>query len=256
MLKVKKMLISLLSIFTTAYLIFGAFLYLKQRDFLYFPTPATQHSYEEQIFSSDNVKIKTTLLNSDHQDAIIYFGGNAEAVDYNAHHFAKIFPRQSVYLVKYRGYSGSEGIPTQKNLYQDALSIYDQLKPNYQTISVIGRSLGNGVATYLASKRSVERLVLITPFDSIENVAQQRIPYYPISILLKDKYNSIKRVKDIEAKTLILAASDDKIIPFHHTQLLFDHFLPSQAVMKIIKKTDHNSISNTKEYYLLLRGFL
>ena len=134
----------------------------------------------------------------------------------------------------------------------DALSIYDEIQDDYQDISIIGRSLGTGVASYLASKRDVLKLALITPFDSIQNVAQARYPMYPMSLLLKDKYNSLKRVPKIKAQTLILIAQNDEVIKRKHSLNLAKKFLSSNLTLKIIKNTNHNSISNNSSYYTYL----
>jgi esterase/lipase len=240
----------------TVYIIIGVFLYFKQNDFLYFPTPKIQSSYKEKIFVSENESIRATVLNVGRNKAIIYFGGNAENVDANAEQFSSIFKDYTIYLVKYRGYGMSSGQPTENGLYLDALKIYDTIKKQYKSISIIGRSLGTGVATYLASKRDVKKLVLITPFDSIESVAQERFPIYPMFLLLNDKYKSIDRVNQIKAKTLILIAQNDQIIKKSHTMHLIDKFPRSLLEYKIIENTNHNSISSSKQYYKWLQEFL
>ena len=120
----------------------------------------------------------------------------------------------------------------------------------------MGRSLGSGAATYLASKRSVEKMLLVSPYDSIKNVAQNKFPIYPMFLLLKDEYDSIGRVKEIQAKTIILMAENDEVIPKKHSMRLISEFPPEQITVKTISKTGHNDISNKMEYYDHLRSFL
>jgi len=246
---------SLLSSFVIAYLSFGLFLFIAQDNFLYFPTPKTNNNYKQKIFINEDESIYTTVLNSGNKKAIIYFGGNAEDVDNNANIFTKIFKNHTVYLVKYRGYGNSTGKPREQNLYSDALYIYDSIKFKYKDISIIGRSLGSGIATLLASKREINKLTLITPFDSIKNIAQKQIPFYPISLLLRDKYDSISRVHLIKAPTLILTAQNDKIIDKSYSDNLANKFLPSQLTMKIINNEDHNSILYNTKYFNLIKEF-
>ena len=212
------------------------FLYIKQDNFLYFPTQNIKSIYKEVVFKNENESISTTVLNIGQSKAIIYFGGNAENVDYNVNNFTEIFKNYTVYLVKYRGYGKSTGKPTEKGLCSDALYIYDLIKNKYPNISIIGRSLGTGVATYLAAKRDIDKLALITPFDSIESVAQERLPVYPMSLLLRDKYKSIDRVHQIKAQTLILMAQNDQVIKKEHTENLSNKFPSSQITIQIIKK--------------------
>jgi len=238
------------------YVSFGLLLYVMQSSLLYFPTAAIKHSYDEITFSHKGVKIKATVLNRGMKKAIIYFGGNAELVIQNAAVFSTAFPDHTIYLVNYRGYGGSTGKPEENAIYSDAVYIFDQIKPEYTEISIIGRSLGSGVATLLASKRDINKLVLITPFDSIQNVAQQHYPIYPMSLMLKDKYDSLSRVKSISAETLIIYAENDEVINIRRTSRLIKEFPVSQVTVKMIKNAEHNSISNYEEYYLFLRNFL
>ncbi len=252
----KELFISIITISIIIYLISSIFLFIKQRDFLYFPTQQTKHPFNEEIFHNDDIKIKTTVLNKNNKNSIIYFGGNAENVDYNADIFTEIFPEHTIYLIKYRGYGGSTGNPKEKNLYLDALHIHDKIKSKYETVSVIGRSLGSGVATYLASKRDIDKLILVTPFDSIQNIAQEIFPLFPMSLLLQDKYNSIGRVRSIKSKTLIISAQNDQVIGKKHTEKLVNEFPTSQVIFKVVKGASHNSISDNQYYYELLQQFI
>lgn len=234
---------------------FGLLLYIKQREFQYHPTPDVVHGYKEEIFNNEGEAIKVVVLNEINKNAILYFGGNGEAVERNAEDFIDVFPDHAIYLIKYRGYGGSSGSPNEQGLYSDALHIYDQLKSEHESISVIGRSLGSGVATLLASKRDINKMALVTPFDSIENIAQERYPIYPIFLLLQDKYDSIGRIESIKAKTLVLIAEHDEIIDKKYSRRLADKFPPSRVVVKTVNNTGHNSISSDQMYYDVLEQF-
>ncbi|MDH5434557.1 MAG: alpha/beta hydrolase [Gammaproteobacteria bacterium] len=247
----KRILLSILLIYITI----GLLLYVGQRSFIYFPVQEIKTNLETRIFNIENHKIKVTVLNKHKDKAILYFGGNAENVDYNSGAFSNLFSGYTIYLVKYRGYGGSTGSPSEAAIYSDAIYIYDELINEHPSISVIGRSLGSGVATYLASKKDIEKLVLITPFDSIQSVAQSQYPIFPMQILLKDKHDSISRVKDIKADTLIIAAEIDRIIKMPHTKRLVQEF-KSQVAFHVIEGVGHNDISDSPYYYPLLGRFL
>jgi len=236
------------------YLGIGLFLYLLQRSLIYFPAAETSANLNVRVFQSEGQDIKVTLLNEGRERALIYFGGNAENVDYNFRDFSQRFAGYTVYLVKYRGYSGSSGTPSEKAIYSDALHIYDEITRHHETIAVIGRSLGSGVATYLAAKRDVSKLALITPFDSIQNVAQSQFPIYPMAILLKDKYDSFGRAKHIQAETLVVAAELDDVIKMPRTERLLEGFT-SDVAFHVIKSAGHNDISNYPEYHRILDEF-
>jgi len=238
------------------YLIAGAVLFFYQRKLIYFPTGKIRHSYELLKLENGKETLEVIVLNPGKNKALLYFGGNAEAVVHNAVDFLTAFPLHTVYLFNYRGYGGSSGQPTEEGIYSDALSLFDKVQEKQAIISVMGRSLGSGAATYLASKRSVEKMVLVSPYDSIKSVAQNKFPIYPMFLLLKDKYDSIGRVKEIQAKTIILMAENDEVIPKKHSLRLISEFPPEQITVKTISNTGHNDISNKMEYYDHLRSFL
>lgn len=237
------------------YVLVGAVLFFYQRKLIYFPTANIPHNYEQLQLTHENVTLEIIVLNQGKKEAILYFGGNAEAVVYSAEDFLSVFPLQTVYLLNYRGYGGSSGQPSEAGIFADALFLFDKVLDKQAIISVIGRSLGSGVATYLASKRPVEKMALISPFDSITSVAQNIYMIFPVFLMLLDKYDSISRVKEIEAKTIILVAEHDEVIPRKHSQRLIDEFPPEQISVKIIADSGHNDISNKVEYYQHLKDF-
>lgn len=241
---------------TVFYLFLCLLLYCFQRNFIYFPTKKLDHPYQELTFNNKNESIKVIVLNQGQQKSILYFGGNAEAVVNNAPSYLEDFPNHTVYLVNYRGYGGSSGSPEEQGLYSDALTVFDQIKIKHNTVSIIGRSLGSGVATYLAANRNIENLVLVTPYDSIENVAKSNFPIFPIPLLLKDKFDSVSRISKIKAKTLIIYAEKDTVIPFKHVEYLIDAFPPMQRSVERIKNAGHNDLSNKAIYRLLIKQFL
>lgn len=132
----------------------------------------------------------------------------------------------------YRGYGGSSGKPSEQALVADALALFDQLQSKYSDITVLGRSLGSGVAVQLAAQRKVTQLLLITPFDSLSALAQRQFPFFPVKWLLKDTYNSVAYAPDINSPTLILLAEQDEIIGRAHSEALYQAFAPGIATRK------------------------
>ncbi len=238
------------------YVATGIFLYINQRDFLYFPTAKIDTNYDEMTLDNENESINIIVVNEGNENAILYFGGNAESMAKSADYIAQQFPAFTIYLMNYRGYATSTGVATEEGLYSDALKLYDTIKPKHNRISIGGRSLGSGIATYVAAHREVSKLALITPFDSIESVAYSRYPIYPISLLLHDKYDSKSRVKDIKAETFIILAQKDSVIPKESTQKLISAFNPKQLQVCIIKNRGHVDISSDIKYYRIMQDFI
>ena len=242
--------------FLFAYVGFGALLYIYQNSILYHPTPKIQTSYGGFTLKNVEAKVYVHVLNEGHKSAILYFGGNGESMARSSDYIAKQFPEFTCYLLDYRGFGSSTGKPSQQALFSDALALYDKVKGQHKDISIGGRSLGTGVAMYVAAHRHIRKLALITPYDSIASVAQERYPLYPASLLLKDKYDSLGMVGQVKAPTFIVMAENDKVIPRNHTQRLIDAFQKEQLKVTIIKNRGHMDISSDKRYYKIMQDFI
>lgn len=243
-------------IFSAAYLAVCALLYFMQRNLLYFPTlPVSSKDAEAIMFENDNETLKIWHLRGTGTKALIYFGGNAEDVALNIPQFRRLFPEYHVYLHNYRGYGGSSGKPTEKALFSDACVLYDMVAQHHTDIAIMGRSLGTGVAVYLASQRPVNRLALITPYDSMTNVAADHYPFFPVTFLLHDRYDSLERAGKLTAETLILIAQHDEVIPRKRTDALIAALMNEVTIVEVIDATDHNTIGSAVTYEKALSSF-
>ena len=253
----KSTLISLLAVAACVYACFCVYLYLFQRSFIYFPTPATNGTPAEELWlDTDSGKLRIWRLHADRADAIAYFGGNAEDVALNIPEFARYFPEHAVYLVNYRGYGGSTGTPTEGGLYNDANAVFDLIQAGHRNVSLIGRSLGAAVALHLATARSADKLVLITPFDSLSRLAREFYPIFPTSLLLKDKYDSLGRASRINVPVLMLVAEYDEIVPGDSYERLSAAINPDLVTVMVIDGASHNSIEMSPQYRRALQAFM
>ena len=251
------MLTALIRILLLSYLGFGAYLYFFQRNFMYFPISEIQtDQYQFEHFQSDDALLKIWVVNQGRDKAVIYFGGNGENTLYNAEDLSQTLPEHTIYLVNYRGYGGSSGTPTESGLFQDAINIHEALSLRHQHISVIGRSLGSGIAVYLASKRPVEKMILVTPFDSITALANKQYPLYPVDLLLKDKYESSLYASQTTTPALLVVAENDRMIPAAHAHKLAEKFPAHQAQLITIPASNHNNISAKAAYWQAIADYL
>ena len=249
-----------MSILATVILIYigcCGYLYVAQRSFIYFPTPESQNVAAEDLrLDLDGATVQIWRLALEQEDAVIYFGGNAEDVAQNIGQFASIFPHKAIYLVNYRGYGASTGAPSEAALVADAQAIFDHISPMHANISIVGRSLGSGVAVILAATRNAERLVLITPYDSIARLAQSSFPIFPVSALLKDRYDSLSHASSISIPTLLLIAERDEFIPMKSSRNLAAALDPAMTTVNVIGNASHNTIQNFDQYTTALAEFL
>lgn len=247
----------LLAALAFVYVLLCAWLYLFQRSFMYFPTQErTDVAAEDLSIESGEASLRVWRLHGDRANAILYFGGNAEDVALNVPEFAAWFPDCAVYLVNYRGYGGSSGSPSEAALYRDAEAVYDAVRSGHRRVTVMGRSLGSGVATHLAAERDLHELVLITPYDSFVSLARAFYPWFPTSLLLKDRYDSASRAGLIRAPVLILVAEYDEIVPLPSSKKLAAAIDPSLLTWGTIEDTSHNTIGTSPAYGEALREFV
>lgn len=250
-------LISTLSVIAVGYLAVSAYLYINQRKFLYFPQDGVLQTTEQTVeIVNGTITLRGWVVNEGNENAIIYFGGNAERPELSILDFKELFQSHTLYFINYRGYGESDGTPTEAGLYDDAMAIYDYIAPQHNHISIISRSLGTGVATYLTTQREIHNLVLIAPFDCITNIAQATYPIFPMHLLLKDNYNSAERAPQITTPTLIIKAENDRVIPASSTDKLIEQFTAITPQVSVIPGATHNTIQDYTQYYLLLRDFM
>ena len=249
--------ISFIATFIIAYVAICFLLFIFQRQMIYFPTsevsvPGAAHT----VLDTGEVRIKVWTLNPGKEKAFIYFGGNAENVAYNIDDFSTLFADRTVYLVNYRGYGGSSGSPHEEGFYSDALFVYDHFMKQHTALCVMGRSVGAAVATYLASKRDVEKLILVTPFDSAINVGKKIYWFFPMGLILKEKLDSAGRAAKITTDTLIIAAANDRIIPYEHTRNLIKAFTKTEVEVAMLDGTGHNTVHLHPDYKKIIAAFM
>jgi len=249
--------VSFIATLTMAYVAICFLLFVFQRQMIYFPTsevsvPSVAHT----VLDTGEVRIKVWRLNPGKEKALIYFGGNAENVAYNIDDFATLFADRTVYLVNYRGYGGSSGSPHEEGFQSDALFVYDHFMKEHTALGVMGRSVGGAVATYLASKRDVDKLILVTPFDSAVNVGKKLYWFFPMDLLLKERLDSAGRAAKITAETLIIAAANDRIIPYENTHNLAQDFSKTEVEFVALRNTGHNTVHLHPDYKKTIAAFM
>jgi len=251
-----KVLFGFLRFLVLLYFMVAGLLYLMQDKLLYSPSDAVAHDYTEKLIESEGLNLKVVVLNEGKEKALLYFGGNSESVLSLAEKRAENFSDYTVYLVNYRGYGGNSGKPSKEALYADALVAYDTFKKDHTEIFLMGRSLGSGVASYVASQREVKKLVLITPFDTLVNVVQAKYPMYPIKWILKDKYDNVENLsKAKKTEVLVVIAKGDKVIPNENSMALIESLGKENVQVEVIKGQSHTSLSHAENYFARLNGF-
>ena len=238
-------------------------IFLFQDRMLFFPRPTDaaateqlrpwQHSIETQAGALSGWVVPAKDAGS--APLVFYFGGNAEDLSTTALAMTERADANVVFMT-YRGYGESVGSPSQAALFNDALSIYDALAGTLThngTIAALGRSLGSGVAVHLATQRQIDALILVTPYDSIRNVARRAYSWLPVAYLIKHPFDSLAATP-MDVPAFFVVAEFDTLIPPSHAKNLADHW-GAHVEWLMIDDAVHNSI-RFKDYWLKALAFV
>ena len=209
--------------------------YFFQRNLLYHPK---ENNYfgDPLLVSIEKVKIKTQdnieLLswyhnkNINNYKTILFLHGNAGSLENRIHkinHFKDM--NINFLLVAWRGFNGNEGKPTEQGLYEDARSAVRWLKSKgilEKNIIIYGESLGTAVAIQISQNKNFAGIILESPFTSMIAAGKNVYPYLPVKFLLKDKYESNKKIKNIKIPILIMHGKIDNIVPFYMGKKMYE----------------------------------
>lgn len=195
---------------------------------------------------------------TDRLPLVIYFGRNAEDVSGTAGNLRHL-PGWAWLAVNYRGFGGNPDHPSEAVLCADALKIVDwaAARPDVDParIAVFGWSLGTGVAVHAASERKLAAVVLVTPYDSIANVAHGRYPWLPTGSLLKHPFDSVQRAAKVSEPALIVIAANDKVVPPERGMALAAHW-PGSKRVQVVAGATHSDVLNGNAVWDEISAFL
>ncbi|MDX6751624.1 hypothetical protein SH611_17600 [Geminicoccaceae bacterium 1502E] len=184
---------------------------------------------------------------------LLGFPGNAWNAQDMTVFLAHRLPDLDIAVFHYRGYAPSEGEPGEEAFYADAALIHDALVRRLEPARVVaaGFSLGSSVASWLAGRRALAGLLLVTPFDSIEAIARTRYFWAPVGRLIKNRFRSSLHLKDSDVPTAVILASRDRIVPPERSQALL-RVLRCPVLVETVPHSTHNGIYDHEEFDHLL----
>lgn len=259
-----------LRLFLIAYLLVILLFTFLERSLVY-PVPPLHRSdwqpadleFEEVHFAADDgTKLHGWYF--DHPQpkrALLYCHGNGEQVADNGDLMDLL--RQeldaAVFIFDYRGYGHSDGKPDEAGLIADGIAaqrwLADRTGRGEDDIVLVGRSIGGGVAVALAAELGAEALVLQSTFTRLTDAAATLFPWLPVRLAMRNRYDSISRIKDYSGPLLASHGTADRIVPYGQGQQLFE-LAPSEAKQFFtIDGGDHND-PQPPGYYPELKRFL
>ncbi len=145
--------------------------------------------------------------------------------------------------LSYRGFPGSSGTPTEQGLYTDARTLIQHALAENRTsqrpLCLMGISLGSGVATQMAQEFEIDCLILVTPFLSIYHLVRTYYWYLPIpKFLLKDRFESDKKIVNLTVPTLFVHGTADLTVPYSQGYQLYS-LKPSPKQLVTVEGAPH-----------------
>ena len=247
--------------------------FLFQRNLLYHPS--VDNYLKDQVVNEPTEIEKIKITTKDKIDlvawfynknlekfkTILFFHGNAGSLEnrtYKLNHFKDL--DVNFLIIAWRGFSGNKGKPNEKGLYEDAESAIQWLRTrgvNKKNIILYGESLGTGVAVQVAQNQNYAGVILESPFTSMVNMGKKYYPFFPVSLLLKDKFESYKKINNISVPVLIMHGKVDKIVPYDMGKKMYElanepKFFYSQEYGDHMIEYDEKLLTALKKFILSL----
>jgi len=210
--------------------------------------PLSDGSVAKAHFGPTQQSVATTRPGS--VPTVIYFYGNGDCLA-NLQDMHLWFRKLGCHALfpEYPGYGISGGSPGESQFYDLADKLHAYLgSPDAKlkgidpdNVIIVGQSIGSGPACYFAQKYPTRKLILLSPFTSLTETAQRRMPYIPVTLLLKHKFDNTSRWAAITAPTLIISGTKDSIVPFDMSEEL-KRLAPDRVTLVAVEGADHNDL--------------
>lgn len=239
--------------------------------FVYFPdrhliaTPADVGlDYEDVYFrTGDGLRLHGWFVPGGPASPLLWLHGNGGNISYAMEALRMLHQalNRALFLADYRGYGLSDGSPSEKGLYRDAEAALAELtrRSGVDTTDVVvfGQSLGSAVAVDLAVRQRVRALVLESPFTSLHDMARHVYPALPLGPLLRGRYDSIGKIRQVEEPLLILHGAGDDVVPAWMGKRLFE-VANEPKRFRMFDGCSHNDICTVAgaDYVATLRTFV
>ncbi len=252
-----------------AYTALCGYTYLKQDQLLYYPD-----SRQPTVTQLDSVGLEQWRPNNssfrgyvstreigEKSGLVIVFHGNAGSAWHRSYYAELLGPLGfRVILVEYPGYGGRGGNLGEKSFVGDAMETVRLAHAEFgEPIYLCGESLGAGVATAVAADPpvAIDGLILITPWDSLADIAARHYWYLPVRLLAKDRFDNVNNLTNFSGRAAVVLAGKDEIVPAPHGQRLFESIETLKKMWRL-PGAGHNTWTTflSSEHWSEIMGFL
>ncbi len=243
----------------------AAFIYANQERLIFHPhTLATDHRFrfpvpfEEVFVQSGDVQIHTLLFpKNDSEGVVLYFHGNAGALDSWGGLYADFEDLPyDLWIMDYRGFGKSGGrLSGEADLQADARAFYAAAMARFpgKPVVIYGRSIGTGVASWLATQHTPKRLILETPYFNFPDLAGQLAPWAPAALLRYGLMNN-EHIRDQPFPVHLIHGDADGLIDVSHSTRLAA--IGAHIELHVIRGGGHNNLSAFPRFHEVLRSIL
>jgi uncharacterized protein len=192
---------------------------------------------------------------------ILYFHGNRDNLQRWGSISSEIgdYFHYDVFVMDYRGYGKSVGKRDEDVLNRDALFCYNYVKTNYapKEIIIYGRSLGTGIASCLASEIKADKLILETPYHSVNDLVKNYFSLFSIEHKLPYKLPSYQYLQDVDCPILMIHGTADEVVPYSSGKKLYESLVNKNVTFITIPNGKHNNLGDDyKDYWESMTNFL
>lgn len=237
-------------------------LYLGQDEFVFQPQPLpAEHTYHfpftfEELWlePTGGPAINAIWARPESRPArgvVLYFHGNRDHLERWGNELSPFLERDYAALaIDYRGYGKSEGDPTEEGLYQDGMLAYRwAVARGYRPEEIVlyGRSLGSGVATYIAARADARLLILETPYNSIEGAIESRLAGLALPFSVAARFPNEEHLKRVDEPVRIFHGTNDQVVPYASARRLQPVLKPGDRFFSL-HGADHHNVHEYRAY--------
>jgi uncharacterized protein len=218
-----------------------------------------KHEETRLAFDKETVVDIVKFLPADSaRGVVIFFHGNR----FNVEHYSSYAPYFTkhgfeCWMPDYPGYGRSTGELNVAMLEQLSIQLYKMARAKYRSdqIVIYGKSMGTGLAAYLAARRDCRHLVLETPYYSLSSLTSNYLFFLPVQLLLKYNLETRKYFKDITAPITILHGAKDELIPLTNAAALIP-YMKSNDAFYILPGGKHNTLPRYPLYHHVIDSIM
>lgn len=248
----KRIIRKIVLVLATLYLAGGLALYFLQERLIFHPVPLPAGHLFSVPGHFTEVNVRRPAGNLSYlrfspagapRGIVLFFHGNMKNVEHYGR-YPGFFTRSGyeVWMIDYPGFGKTTGKRSEQRMYEDALFFYDQAALEGKPLVIYGKSIGTGVAAFVAAQRPCRQLVLETPYYSLTEMARHFLALYPVRPLLRYRFPTYQYLQSINAPVTLLHGTRDELIPY--TQALRLQQLRPGIGLVTIPGGRHNNLAD------------